>query len=164
MAAPPSFGAVQDRSICESDISVAESAVGASGGEGSSKGVLTATSALTRPYPKKSSGPGAPKSRAVFRRCSLISALVIPGLLAFIRAATPETCGAANDVPAPQVYVKSTEFPFGTTPVDTIYVAPEVLQLPEVPPGAASSIVSPNWLYDVNVSSCAVAETEITLR
>ncbi len=65
---------------------------------------VTARAALMRPAPDTASKPASRMSSAVARRTWRTSSLVSEGWLATMRADSPETCGAAIDVPACRRY------------------------------------------------------------
>ena len=65
---------------------------------------LIAAAALTRPQPLRLSNPAAPISVAVDSiRVTICALSVMPAAIS--SAATPATCGDANDVPLPMPYV-----------------------------------------------------------
>src|SRR5690606_34453984 len=67
-------------------------------------GPCTALPTLSRPWPKISSTPGSPMSVAVPRMVWRTRSLLNQGNASHTRAAAPETCGAANEVPLQRQY------------------------------------------------------------
>ena len=69
--------------------------------------------------------------------------MVALGFAAFTSPATPETWGAANDVPVPQRYANSGVCPLTVNPVETMNGVTGGEHVPPEPPGPDSSKVFP---------------------